>query len=188
MKKMKRSLSILLIAVLVLALAACGSKPDPLWGTWVGEIDLRDDLVASLDEAFEGQGGPSAADYINALTMTLTLEFKEDGSFSRRYDLSKDKDAFVTGCAAFMRDMISAIVGMDVDDATAASALGMSLEDYALSVLDSMTEAAGDETGTYKTNGKKIEWNDEVNPYTIDGDTMIMDTGDIGSVTFHRVG
>ena len=77
---------------------------------------------------------------------------------------------------------------MDVDDATAASALGMSLEDYALSVLDSMTEAAGDETGTYKNTGEKIEWNDEVNPYTIDGDTMIMDTGDIGSVTFHRVG
>ena len=188
MKKMKRILSLLLIAVLILALSACGSKTDPLWGTWVGEIDLRDDLVESLDEAFEGQGGPSAADYITDLAMTVTLEFKEDGTFIRSYDLDKDKDAFVTGCAAYMRDMIGAIAGVEVDDATAAAALGMPLEDYALSVLDTMTEAMKDESGTYKTDGKKIEWNDEVNPYTIDGDTMIMDTGDIGSVTFHRVG
>ena len=187
MKKLRKLLALLLVLSLVAALSACGG-PDPLIGTWVGEVDLRDELVESLDEAFEGQGGPSAADYISSLTLTLTLEFREDGTFSRSYDLSKDKDSFVTGCAAFMRDMISAIVGMEVDDAAAAQALGMPLEDYALSVLDSMVEAMESDGGSYKSDGKKITWNDEINPYSIEGDVMTMRTSDIGSITFHRVG
>ena len=186
MKKLRKLLALLLVLSLVAALSACGG-PDPLIGTWVGEVDLRDELVESLDEAFEGQGGPSAAGYITALTMTMTVEFREDGTFSRSYDLSKDKDSFVTGCAAFMRDMISAIVGMEVDDATAAQALGMPLEDYALSVLDSMVEAMENDSGTYKTDGKKITWNDEANSYTIDGDVMTMESTDY-TITFHRVG
>lgn len=188
MKKLQKLLALLLILSLVAALSACGSKTDPLIGTWRGEIDLRDDLVESLDKAFEGQGGPSAADYISALTLTLTLEFREDGTYTRSYDLSKDKDAFVTGCAAFMRDMISVIVHEEVDDATAASALGMSLEDYAMSVLDTMVESMENDNGTYKNDGKKISWNNEVNPYTIDGDVMTMQTSDVGSVIFNRVG
>ncbi len=187
MKKLNRFLALLLALALVAALSACGG-PDPLIGTWKGEIDLADDMVESLDKAFEGQGGPSAAGYITALTMTLTLEFKDDGTFTRTYDLSKDKDSFVTGCAAFMRDMISALSGVEVDDDAAAAALGMPLEDYALSVLDAMTESIEDETGTYKSDGKKISWNNEVNPYTIDGDVMTMQTSDIGEVVFNRVG
>lgn len=186
MKQMKRILALLLVLAMAVAFSGCGK--DPLIGTWVGEIDLSGKMVEGLDEAFEGQGAPSAAGYITALTLTLKVEFKDDGTYARSYDLSKDKDAFVSGCSSFMRDVIKAIAGKELDDATIASMLGMSLEDYAVTVLDAMTESMTDEEGTYENDGKNILWDKETDPYTIDGDTMKMDIEDIGEVFFTRVG
>ena len=83
---MKRVITALLAALLVLSLAACGSRVETkkLAGTWTCTIDVTDRMNAAAEQAL----GLSAADGTAQMPLQLVLTVAEDGAVTGTPDRS----------------------------------------------------------------------------------------------------
>ena len=96
---------------------------------------------------------------------------------------------FKSAVVDYMRDMINEQVGMEVSDDLIAQALGMSLDEYAQSVIDAMTEAAETESATYRDEKGTLIWEDGAeSPYELTEDSLSFSVESLGKLNFKRIG
>ncbi len=129
MKLMKRTVSIVLIAVMVLVMAGCSSEKDKLLGRWEGEMDMT--------QRFKDQMGAEDLESLEAyvtlenIVFTIYMDFQEDGTYSMGIDEQSFQTAMeglvndmVAGITAYFEDMIAQtpeLEGATVDDLLALS-------------------------------------------------------------------
>jgi hypothetical protein len=170
---MKKFISILLALVLVLALCACGNdtnananatgdsnangnatgdsnangneqKAETIVGTWTGTVDM---LKLVGDENQEMMA------YFESLPLDLTLEFKEDGT----YTMSGDPESLIPAMKAGMLKYMSALAGQELteDDLKGMGVdLDQAIEEGVAEMASEMTA-----TGTYTMDGNKFTLN-----------------------------
>ena len=185
--KTKRIIALLLLLGMLFALAACGGRKPSVVGLWEAEVDMRDQMVEQLDASVGGS--KSFGDYLDSFVWVLTLELKENGTYTLGYNIDRDMAAFKAAVVDYMRDMINEQVGMEVSDELIAQALGMPLEDYAQSIIDAMTDAAESESGVYQNKDGKLIWPDgEESPYVLTEDTLGFAVKALGELSFTRIG
>ena len=90
--KRNRILALLLALAMLLSLAACGSKKPSVVGLWEAEVDMRDQMVEQMDASVGGS--KSFGEYLDSFVWVLTLELREDGSYTLSYDIDREVDAF----------------------------------------------------------------------------------------------
>lgn len=150
-------------------------------GTWVGLADLREILVAE---------SPDMAPYLKAVPVDLTLELKEDGS----YTLSMDAAAMIPA----FRDALSAYVealceenGMTVADFEATMGTGMEeFLDQALAQLDP-EELSEELTGTYTEENGRLTldpMSEEATVGSFNGRMVTVELDGYGTMEFTRAG
>ena len=81
--KTKRIIALLLLLVMLFALAACGGRKPSVVGLWEAEVDMRDQMVEQLDASVGGS--KSFGDYLDSFVWVLTLELKENGTYTLGY-------------------------------------------------------------------------------------------------------
>ena len=126
---MKRVITALLAALLVLSLAACGSgvETKKLAGTWTCTIDVTDRMNAAAEQAL----GLSAADGAAKMPLQLVLTVAEDGAYTLRYDSDAVRTALDAYAAALRPTAVESVYA-------AAEEQGLSREEY-----DAAMEKAG---------------------------------------------
>ena len=126
---MKRVITVLLAALLVLSLAACGSgvETKKLAGTWTCTIDVTDRMNAAAEQAL----GLSAADGAAKMPLQLVLTVTEDGAYTLRYDSDAVRTALDAYAAALHPAAVESVYA-------AAEEQGLSREEY-----DAAMEKAG---------------------------------------------
>lgn len=185
--KTKRIIALLLLLVMLFALAACGGRKPSVVGLWEAEVDMRDQMVEQLDASVGGS--KSFGDYLDSFVWVLTLELKENGTYTLGYNIDRDMAAFKAAVVDYMRDMINEQVGMEVSDELIAQALGMPLEDYAQSVIDAMTESLETESAPYRDEKGTLIWEDGAqSPYVLTKDTLSFSVETLGELNFKRIG
>ena len=185
--KRNRILALLLALVILLSLAACGSKKPSVVGLWEAEVDMRDQMVEQMDASVGGS--KSFGEYLDSFVWVLTLELRQDGTYTLNYDIGKEMGVFKSAVVDYMRDMINEQVGMEVSDDLIAQALGMSLDEYAQSVIDAMTEAAETESATYRDEKGTLIWEDGAkSPYELTEDSLSFSVESLGKLDFKRIG
>ncbi len=185
--KAKKLIAALLALTMLLALAACGGSKPSVVGLWVADVDMRDQMVQEMDESIGGS--KSFGEYLESFVWELTLDLRADGSYTLKYDITKDIGGFKSAVVAYMRDMIAEVAGGEMSDELIAQALGMPLEDYAQTVVDAMTEAAESESANYKDDGKNLIWeNGDKSAYTLTADELVFSVETLGELHFKRVG
>lgn len=188
MKKNVKVLALLLAVAMLLALSACGAAKPSVVGKWQAEIDMRAQMIEEMDNSIGGLSF-SFGDYLDSYVWVLTMELTKDGRYTLSYDINSGAEGFKAAVVAYMRDAICELAGAEVGDDVITEALGMPLEDYAQMVLDSMNDAAGAESGSYKDKDGKLIWeNGEESPYVLSGDTLSFSVQSLGSLRFTRVG
>ena len=103
--KTKRIIALLLLLVMLFALAACGGRKPSVVGLWEAEVDMRDQMVEQLDASVGGS--KSFGDYLDSFVWVLTLELKENGTYTLGYNIDRDMAAFKAAVVDYMRDMIN---------------------------------------------------------------------------------
>ena len=215
--KSNRVFALLLALIMLFSLAACGESkvseesalmeglenavnaakdaeptpeptPEPtVLGLWETEIDMSEAMIAKMDESVGGS--KSFGEYLHYFAWLLTLELNEDGSYALSFDISKDLDHFKPAVTDYTRDMIIEKLGYEVSDDVIADAIGMSLEDYAQTIVDSMISASQIQSGTYRDEDSKLIWDTgEENPYVLTGDTLLINLSGLGELSFQRIG
>ena len=125
---MKRVITVRRAALLVLSLAACGSRVETkkLAGTWTCTIDVTDRMNAAAEQAL----GLSAADGAAKMPLHLVLTVTEDGAYTLRYDsdAARTADAYAAALPPAAVESVYA----------AAEEQGLSREEY-----DAAMEKAG---------------------------------------------
>lgn len=194
MKKMRKILSLVMIMVLALSLAGCGSNTaKQLYGTWAATFDLSGMIEDELGSDFDG--------FHEDFDITLMLDFNEDGTFRMYADEEALRDTFNTyieSLASFGTNvMYEQLEGngytRDEIDSMVEEQYGMGVEEYMLSQLQSsvdIDDLIGDmeTTGVYKAKGNKL-YMDEVavssnmyDLFTVEGDTLTIDAaGEVDS-------
>ena len=126
---MKRVITALLAALLVLSLAACGSgvETKKLAGTWTCTIDVTDRMNAAAEQAL----GLSAADGAAKMPLQLVLTVTEDGAYTLRYDSDAARTALDAYATALHPAAVESVYA-------AAEEQGLSREEY-----DAAMEKAG---------------------------------------------
>ena len=185
--KRNRILALLLALAMLLSLAACGSKKPSVVGLWEAEVNMRDQMVEQMDASVGGS--KSFGEYLDSFVWVLTLELRQDGTYTLSYDIGKEMGVFKSAVVDYMRDMINEQVGMEVSDDLIAQALGMSLDEYAQSVFDAMTEAAETESATYRDEKGTLIWEDGAeSPYELTEDSLSFSVESLGKLDFKRIG
>ena len=183
----KRLIALVLTLVMLFALAACGAKKPSVVGTWKADLDMRGEMVKQMDASVGGS--KSFGEYLDSFVWVLTLELKQDGTYTLSYDIGKEMGVFKSAVVDYMRDMINEQVGMEVSDDLIAQALGMSLDEYAQSVIDAMTEAAETESATYRDEKGTLIWEDGAeSPYELTEDSLSFSVESLGKLDFKRIG
>ena len=183
----KRLIALALALVMLFALAACGAKKPSVVGIWKADLDMRGEMVEQMDASVGGS--KSFGEYLDSFVWELTLELRDDGSYTLSCNIDRDIANFKSAVVAYMRDMINEQVGSEVSDDLIATALGMPLEDYAQTVVDAMTSAAETETGKYQDKGGALIWgNGEKSPYELTEDTLSFSVETLGQLDFTRIG
>ena len=125
---MKRVITALLAALLVLSLAACGSgvETKKLAGTWTCTIDVTDRMNAAAEQALG-----LSADGTAQMPLQLVLTVAEDGAYTLRYDSDDVRTALDAYAAALHPAAVESVYA-------AAEEQGLSREEY-----DAAMEKAG---------------------------------------------
>ena len=173
---MKKLIALLLAAVMMLSLTACGG-PEIL-GTYETTVDLTSYVAESFDEGSELGGTElSLENYLNNFSITVVCEFREDGTYSQSID-SESLDASIEemksavlvmmddlllktfadlykvyGYTVETKEDVEALTGMSWDDIFPTT-LGMSAEEFLATLIDeSIAESFSD---TLMAEGKYI--------------------------------
>ena len=185
---MKRVITALMAALLVLSLAACGSgvETKKLAGTWTCTIDVTDRMNAAAEQAL----GLSAADGTAQMPLQLVLTVTEDGAYTLRYDSDAVRTALDAYAAAlhpaavesvyaaaeeqgFSREEYDAAMekaGITMDDMVAAIFAGVDEEEL-LSLLTGYCRAEGGQLYLADTAAELAETADCLS-YTLSDGTM----------------
>ena len=173
---MKKLIALLLAAVMMLSLTACGG-PEIL-GTYETTVDLTSYVAESFDEGSELGGTElSLENYLNNFSITVVCEFREDGTYSQSIDseslnasIEEMKSAVlvmmddlmlktfadlykVYGYTVETKEDVEALTGMSWDDIFPTT-LGMSAEEFLATLIDeSIAESFSD---TLMAEGKYI--------------------------------
>lgn len=198
---------------LALTLAACGGKSaepkQAMVGTWSGQVDVMEQVVEGMRLT-----APEIADELEMETfyIPLTMEFREDDTYALTVDQEKLDQSMdqlvqksVDASIAYMEKMLQeqGITNMTVDQALEQA--GMDRDSFTTVMKQSMgtlseTMAKQMQTeGQYRVDKEKLYTSDstdqkpsdsEYTPYTLDGDSLTMNFGDVnmGEVTFTRGG
>ena len=154
-KKMKKIVALLLAAVMMLSLSACG-KPD-IQGVYSAELDITDIIAESFDEGADmGEGMPSIREYLGTVSITMICEFNEDGTYSQYTDMQSAKramESFNAAAVKYLDDMVFlllkeeiALQGQIVNSREDIEGLiGMSWDDLFVTALGTDIETAVDE-------------------------------------------
>lgn len=194
MKKMRKILSLVMIMVLALSLAGCGSNTaEQLYGTWATTFDLSGMIESELGSDFEG--------FHEEFDITLMMDFNEDGTFKMYADEAALTDTFNTyieSLASFGAEMMytefeNEGYTRDEIDSVFAEQYGMGIEEYMLSELQAsvnIEDLVGDieTTGVYEAKGNKLYMGEVAvssnvyDLFTVEGDTLTIDAaGDVDS-------
>lgn len=196
MKKTKRILSLIMIMVLALSLAGCGSTAKKLYGTWASTFDISSTFEADLaGSEFEG--------FHEDFDVTLMLDFNEDGTFKMYVDeeaLTNTCNTYIESLAAFGADiMYEKFMSQDdsytreMVDSVFEERVGMGVEEYLLSELQSSINveevvSSIETTGVYEAKGNKLYMDETaVSPnvydlFTVEGDVLTIDAaGEVDS-------
>ena len=216
MKNFKRLLAAGVAAVMVFALAGCGSKElvqevakeaekaaaemeeeVTLPGEWVsGKINMIDAFAEGADPEMKENIGTdiSIKDYVTAINLLGHLTFNEDGTFSLSYTLDSDREALISEFAEYMRAIYNEMNGEPFTDEEFAEMLGTDLESYAAEAWSD--EAAAEYfpenqiTGNYVfENGMVTITADESGDSstgTLEGGELLMEDDELGTLVFTK--
>ena len=208
--KTKRILALLLALVMLFALAACGESkaagesalkeslesaaneakaeaapaaeptPEPtLIGEWVCEKDMREMMIEEL-----GSADPDSAkffnEYMKEFILVMTLELREDGTFTLTPDFSKAQQHVYEAFRSYIDDSLKA-QGITFTDDQLDQYAQMAVDQMGLD-LDAIEGDYVDENGTLK-----LADNDPV-PYVLTGTTLEFTVEEFGDLKFDRVG
>lgn len=186
MRILKSSIALLLIAVLVFSLTACGGNP--IVGKWKYSMNFKEILEKQMESASSDQkeAYQVLADSVADISMDLILEFDDKNNVKYYIDeesanaaIDKFKEAVVDAIPKMFEAM--GISESDLDEYLKAA--GMTLDDVAKSVTESIdfgdfSEYSG--TGTYRAENGKLYTTNEGDTedtskyleYTISGNTL----------------
>lgn len=192
MKRMKKAVALLLTLLMLLSLSACG-KSDII-GRWECKLDMTEDIINSADSIFsaydallsDGVQAPRMADYMDEFSLTYTMVFNEDGSYSAGVDKAQRQaavDGLVEAVKEYMyqlffviladsakqmgleqqpssREELEAMMGVSMNEAI-SEVLGIDLETYIESMLGSamntyLSEGIADSEGIYETRDGRL--------------------------------
>lgn len=193
---MKKYIALLLCLVLALSLCACGAKEN-LVGTWKTNVELaglfNEEIAASGDEAM------AEAMKLDSFALPLILELREDGTCS----MSVDSEAMAASAEKLAQDLTNGMKayfvamleeqGLEVEDPDAFLAtMGLDLDALVGEMKDQFlsedTFAEFTTEAKYKAEDGKLYMSDdleseiptdEYNTYTLDGDTLTLDVGNM---------
>ena len=164
--------------------AAPAAEPEPtpeptLIGEWTCEKDMRDMMLEEI-----GTADPESAkffnEYMKEFILVMTLELREDGTFTLTPDFSKAQQHVYEAFRSYIDDSLKAQGITFTDD---------QLDQYAQMAVDQMgldLEAIEgdyvDENGTLK-----LAESDPV-PYVLTGTTLEFTVEEFGDLKFDRVG
>ena len=188
---MSRILTLALALIIVLSiLTGCGKKDEELIiGKWETNINFSDLMEEALKEDAEAEELLGGADF-SGITMLMTMEFKEDGTYSLSMDQASGEEAFkqmaerlIPNLKEVMREEYANATGVgpeavtDEDLESMLTMMGMSSwDDFGDMILGQMdTEELFSEanaSGNYKLKGGKL--------YTTDSlDTEVSDQSEV---------
>ena len=154
--------------------------PEPtLIGEWVCEKDMREMMIEEL-----GSADPDSAkffnEYMKEFILVMTLELREDGSFSLRPDFSKAQQHVFEAFRSYIDDSLKA-QGITFTDEQLDQYAQMAVDQMGLD-LDAIEGDYVDENGTLK-----LADSDPV-PYVLTGTTLEFTVEEFGDLKFDRVG
>ena len=170
MKKLvKKGAAVLMILILVLAMAACGSK-DPT-GHYDGKLDAKEMMTKMMAEA-----GLEDYEFKGDLTADITLDLNKDNTFT----MTMDGEGLIASMQEFMKnngkDMINSMMeaqGYTQEDMESLSQLAgygsydemvdVMLDEMSASMSESFTEGMDSTSvsGTYTIDGKNLKMENE---------------------------
>ena len=171
MKNTKKLLSVLLAALLMLALTACGKNDaEKIVGTWVCELDMTEIYNESVYD-------PDIDMTVDSFVVNMVFTFNADGTYSSGMDEASYRAAMTAaletakaGLEGYMNDalqQLAAAYALSADEVLAqlgcadmdtfyTMMLGTTLDSYVSETLEaSVTEAvdASKTSGTYEAKG-----------------------------------
>ena len=174
---MKRILACLMI-VAMMAVMLAGCKPtqeELLQGTWTGTADLAvayETLLAGADPAMTGHID------IKSFTVEVTLEFREDGTYT--WDVNEDhlrigaanmRDAFAEGLATYLQietgesmDKLLLVSGMTMDEL---------MDTYFDSDMESVVRRMLCSSGTYELDRDTLTLVDQTRFVIFEGEISV---------------
>ena len=160
---MKRILALSLALLLLISLAGC-AEPDPIVGTWTGEIDDANRINQLLEDTY----GTEMAQYwkVETFPVTIQMTFRRDGTYSQTVDneklnasMDQLKQVLSAGLTAFLEDLIAAS-NTDITVEALMQQLNISVDDLMNSAFSEKTigEVENEYTfeGKYKTEDGKL--------------------------------
>lgn len=160
---MKRILALSLALLLLISLAGC-AEPDPIVGTWTGEIDDANRINQLLKDTY----GEEMAQYwqVDTFPVTIQMTFRRNGTYSQTVDneklnasMDQLKQVLSAGLTAFLEDLIAAS-NTDITVDALMQQLNISVDDLMNSAFSEKTigEVENEYTfeGKYKTEDGKL--------------------------------
>lgn len=153
--------------------------PEPkLTGVWKCEKDMLDMLTEELAEADEDS--KEFLGYIDEFVFEMTLELRENGSFTLTPDVARAKESLLVAFRAYLSDLAKAS-GLTLSDEQ--------LDQYSQMAADQMAMDLEPEEGSYEVDGDMLRLGDsDPMPYTLSGDSLVMTVEEFGELHFKRVG
>ncbi len=127
----KKLISLLLVLVMILSLAGCGSEKDKLIGKWVGEVDFTGEFNDMMMQGMDAEMGEYIV--INSFKLTMVLTLDANGTYTLGLDeeaLNKTVDDLKSdlkaGLEAYFEDLLAESgLTMSVDELLAMSGTNM---------------------------------------------------------------
>ena len=162
--------------------AAPASEPAPeptLVGVWYCEKDLRELMAAELG-ANDPQSEKFVNEYLKSFLIALTLELREDGSFTLTPDMSQAGEQMVDALRSFLVDSLKE-EGISMSDDQ--------LEAYVQVIADQMSLDIEPVEGSYNAEDGMLSVGDsDPVPYTLTANTLEFNVEGFGDLIFERIG
>lgn len=143
MKHLKKLISIVLLAAMLVLAGGCVSYEKAIIGSWMIELDMTEAVLSEMDlESITG--GETEMDF--ELVFDFEFEFTEDKTVLITLDRETAREAFTSMVAFITNVMVDSMLdayieeGYDEEDARATfeAEIGMPLEDYVASIVDAI--------------------------------------------------